>query len=91
MICQLLAPIERDASTTPRSTSFAEDSTMRATKGKAETVSGTMVAGEPTVVPITRRVRGLRKNSSSMKNTSTNGVKSGRPENCRSLVQNFRR
>ena len=28
-----------------------------------------MVAGEPTVVPITRRVRGLRKNSSSMKGT----------------------
>ena len=47
MICQVLAPIDLAASTTPASTSFNDDSTIRAINGIAAIVSGTMTAVVP--------------------------------------------
>ena len=61
--CGTDAPMDRDASITPRSTSLSEPSTMRATNGAAAMVSGTMVAPAPTVVPAMRRVTGMTVNS----------------------------
>ena len=46
-IRRLPAPMDRAASITPASTSFSEDSTIRAIKGIAAMVSGTMVAVVP--------------------------------------------
>ena len=51
-------PMDRAASTTPPSTSRREDSTSRATKGKAATIRGTMVAVVPMEVPTKNRDRG---------------------------------
>ena len=42
-------------------------STMRATKGMAHTVSGTMAPGTPREVPATRRVNGMMHTSKMMK------------------------
>ena len=47
MMVQLLAPMLWAASITPLSTSFSEDSTIRAMNGAAAIVSGTIVAEEP--------------------------------------------
>ena len=52
------APMLWAASTTPSSSSRRLVSTRRATKGKAATTSGTMVALVPTVVPTMARVSG---------------------------------
>ena len=46
-ISKVVAPMVRAASTTPRSISPRDCSTMRATKGAAATTSGTMVAVVP--------------------------------------------
>ena len=54
-----LAPIESDASISPLSTSRSEDSTIRAINGAAAITSGTMVALEPMVVPVMKRVIGI--------------------------------
>ena len=56
--CNVEAPIERDASITPRSTSLIELSTTRATKGAAAITNGTTVAVEPILVPVIKRVIG---------------------------------
>jgi hypothetical protein len=50
--------MECDASITPLSTSFKDDSTILATKGAAATTNGTIVAVEPIVVPTIARVNG---------------------------------
>ena len=58
MIWKGVAPMLWAASTTPSSSSRRLVSTRRATKGKAATTSGTMVALVPTVVPTMARVSG---------------------------------
>ena len=58
MIWKGVAPMLWAASTTPSSNSRRLVSTRRATKGKAATISGTMVALVPTVVPTMARVSG---------------------------------
>ena len=50
-ICQAEAPMDWAASITPWSTSRREDSTIRATNGKAAITMGGMVAMVPTLVP----------------------------------------
>ena len=52
-------PMDWAASTTPLSTSRREASTSRATKGKAATIRGTMVATVPIEVPRISRDRGI--------------------------------
>ena len=66
------APMDRAASMTPRSTSRAELSTMRAMKGAAAMVSGDSVAFEPMVVPMIARVTGMTHTSRMMKGTDLN-------------------
>ena len=51
------------ASTTPRSTSLALCSTIRATKGNALMTSGTIAASEPMARPTISLVSGVTKNS----------------------------
>ena len=63
------APMDRAASMTPRSTSRAEDSTIRAMKGAAAMVSGDRVAFEPMVVPMMALVTGMTHTSRMMKGT----------------------
>ena len=58
MICMGVAPMLWAASIILPSTSRRLLSTSRATKGKAATTSGTMVAVVPTAVPINSRDRG---------------------------------
>ena len=53
----------------PRSTSLAEPSTRRATKGKAATTSPTIMAVLPTVVPTIRRVRPFSRKTMMRKGT----------------------
>lgn len=52
-------PMDWAASTTPLSTSRMEASTSRATKGKAATMRGMMVATVPMLVPMINRDRGM--------------------------------
>ena len=52
-------PMDWAASTTPLSTSRMEASTSRATKGKAATMRGMMVATVPMLVPMISRERGM--------------------------------
>ena len=59
MICQVLAPKLCAASTRPPSISARLCSTMRATKGAADTVSGTIAAPTPSEVPTMARVNGI--------------------------------
>ena len=70
--------MELAASTRPRSTSASLDSTMRATNGAAETMSGNTAAGTPSVVPTMARVTGMRK-SSRMMNGSERAMFTNQP------------
>ena len=58
-ICTGEAPIACAASTRPPGTSFSMFSTMRAMKGAAERVSGTMAAVLPMETPTMARVKGI--------------------------------
>ena len=59
MICQVEAPMDWAASTTPPSTSSREASMSLATKGAAAMTRGTTVALLPMVVPTRKRVKGM--------------------------------
>ena len=61
--------MDRAASMTPRSTSRAELSTIRAMKGAAAMVRGDRVALEPMVVPMMALVTGMTQTSRMMKGT----------------------
>ena len=71
-ICHGPAPMDCAASTTPRSTSFKEDSTIRATKGADANTSGTIVAVLPTDVPTRKRVKGMTAINISLENEPEN-------------------
>ena len=61
MIRRFPAPIAFAASITPGSTSFMEDSTIRAINGIAATTSGTIVAVDPVLFPIKNLVNGINR------------------------------
>ncbi|MNC74217.1 hypothetical protein D3C75_1255330 [compost metagenome] len=66
MICIGVAPMARAASTRPDGISNSAFSTIRAIKGAAPTVSGTIAACKPIEVPTIMRVNGIIQTSKMM-------------------------